>query len=60
MDTTKGVRNDEMDKVIDAITDPDLKNAWNGVKLVDDSKTLLTIDNNEKTKYRKTLVIYAL
>jgi hypothetical protein len=58
MDITKGVTKDEMNEVVDATTDPDLKNALKGVTLVGDSKTLLTLDNTERTKYRKALVVY--
>jgi hypothetical protein len=58
MDITKGVTKDEMIEVVDATIDPDLKNALKGVKLVGDSKTLLTLDNTERTKYRKALVVY--
>jgi hypothetical protein len=58
MDITKGVTKDEMSEVVNATTDPDLKNALKGVKLVGDSKTLLTLDNTERTKYRKALVVY--
>jgi hypothetical protein len=58
MDITKGVTKDEMNEVVDATTDPDLKNALKGVTLVGDSKTLLTLDNTERKKYRKALVVY--
>jgi hypothetical protein len=58
MDITKGVTKDDMPEIVDAATDPDLKNALKGVKLVGDSKTLLTLDNTERRKYRKALVFY--
>jgi hypothetical protein len=54
MDITK----DEMSEIVDATTDPDFKNALKGIKLVGDSKTLLTLDNTETTNYRKALVVY--
>jgi len=58
MDITKGVTKDDMPEIVDAATDPDLKNALKGVKLVGDSKTLLTLDNTDRRKYRKALVFY--
>jgi len=58
MDITKGVTKNDMPEIVDAATDPDLKNALKGVKLVGDSKTLLTLDNTDRRKYRKALVFY--
>ncbi|UJR29447.1 hypothetical protein I4U23_010659 [Adineta vaga] len=58
MDITKGVTKDEMNEVVSAATDPDLKNALQNIRLVGDSKTVLTLDNSNRAKYRKALVVY--
>ena len=58
MDTTKGITKDEMNEIIDGTTDPDLKNALKGVKLLGESRTVLTLDNSTKQGYRKALVVY--
>lgn len=57
-DITKGVAKDEMTKIFDAIADPDLKCALNGITIIGESKTVLAFDNTQKRTYRKTLVYY--
>ncbi|CAF4068713.1 unnamed protein product [Rotaria sp. Silwood1] len=57
-DEIKGITKDEMDEVIDGMADADLQRALKGVKLLGDGRSILAVDNMERNKYRKSLVIY--